>query len=126
MARFTDLDLNFARNPLTGDINTLTDSDAVKASVRHAVLYNFFEKPFKPRFGGNVIAQLFENINPITAINIRDFIIKTVKDNEPRAILRNVNVIPSLDQNAFNVNIEFLVSNSNQPVKLDFSLERLR
>ena len=39
----------------------LKNEDAIKASVKNIVLYNFYEKPFDPFFGGNIIGLLFEN-----------------------------------------------------------------
>ena len=63
MSRFSDLDLDFTLNPISKDVNILRDNEAIKRSVRNIVLYNFLEKPFKPTFGGNVTAQLFENVN---------------------------------------------------------------
>ena len=59
--RFSDIDLNFEINPLTKDVNILKNEDTVKRSVRNIVLTNFGEKKFQPFFGGNVLAQLFEN-----------------------------------------------------------------
>jgi len=126
MARYKDLDLNFNLNPLSRDINVLTDRDAVRRSVRNVVLYNFLEKPFSPTFGGNVRGKLFENINSITALRIKGEIEKAIIDNEPRASLRGVKVAPDLDRNAFDVTIVFNVNNNPAPVKVEISLERIR
>jgi phage baseplate assembly protein W len=53
--RFSDIDLNFDMNPITKDINTLKNEEAVKRSIRNIVLTNFGEKKFQPFFGGDVI-----------------------------------------------------------------------
>ena len=42
--RFSDIDLNFDMNPITKDINTLKNEEAVKRSVRNIVLTNFGRK----------------------------------------------------------------------------------
>ena len=126
MSRFTDIDLNFTRNPITNDVNILRDSEAVRRSVRNIVLYNFLEKPFSPTFGGNVRGKLFENINSITALRIKGEIEKAIIDNEPRVSLRGVKVSPNLDRNAFDVTIVFNVNNNPAPVKVEISLERIR
>ena len=41
---YSDLNLNFTRNPATGDVARLTDIEAVKRSVRNLILkgYNKF------------------------------------------------------------------------------------
>ena len=57
---FKDFDLTFRRNPITNDVNTLKNEEAIKESVKNIVRYNFYEKPFLPNFGGNIIGALFE------------------------------------------------------------------
>ena len=41
---YSDLNLNFTRNPATSDVARLTDVEAVKRSVRNLILTNRFEK----------------------------------------------------------------------------------
>ena len=82
--RFSDIDLNFDVNPLTKDINTLKNEDAVKRSVRNIVLTNFGEKKFQPFFGGDVISRLFENFSPFTSFEIKKAIERSIIRNEPR------------------------------------------
>ena len=62
-----DLDLFFSRKQGSGDVNRITDVEAVKRSVRNLVLPNFYEKPFHPEIGSGVRDMLFENMSPITA-----------------------------------------------------------
>ena len=108
MSRFSDLDLDFTLNPISKDVNILRD------------------KPFKPTFGGNVTAQLFENVNPISALKLKVFVEKAIVENEPRVYLNEVNVVPELDRNAFSVTIKFTPINSPQPIKISVNLERVR
>ena len=44
-----DLDLFFSSKQGSGDVNKITDIEAVKRSVRNLVLTNFYEKPFIQR-----------------------------------------------------------------------------
>ena len=69
---YSDLNLNFTRNPATGDVARLTDIEAVKRSVRNLVLTNQFERPFHPEIGSSVRALLFENVTPLNAILLED------------------------------------------------------
>ena len=126
MSRFSDIDLDFLRNPFTNDVNILTNTDSIKRSVRNLVLYNFFEKPFKPRFGGDTKSKLFENANALTAIDVQEQIISVLSQSEPRVVLNDVIVIPNIDENGFVVTIDFTAVNSPQPIILEFSLERAR
>ena len=43
---YKDLDINFLAHPITGDVTTKTDSDAVKRAVKNIVLTNYYERPF--------------------------------------------------------------------------------
>ena len=126
MTRYKDLDLNFNLNPLSRDINILSGEDAVRRSVRNVVLYNFLEKPFTPRFGGNVIRRLFDQLDPIAVYSVQKQISEAIKQNEPRANLISVDVKPDFDRNSLDVDIVFRVKNSPQPVVLNITLERVR
>ena len=42
---YSDLNLNFTKNPATKDVARLTDVEAVKRSVRNLILTNRFERP---------------------------------------------------------------------------------
>ena len=68
---YKDLDLDFGRNIVTNDVNKLTDVESVKRSVRNLINTNHFERPFHPEIGGNVRALLFENMTPLTALNLQ-------------------------------------------------------
>ena len=61
---FRDFSLTFEKNAVTNDILALKNEAAIKESVKNIVLYNFYEKPFDPFFGGNIIGLLFENSTP--------------------------------------------------------------
>ena len=63
---YKDLNLNFTRNPVTGDVATVTDVNAVKRSIRNLLLTNHYERPFHPEIGSDIPALLFENFGPIT------------------------------------------------------------
>ena len=124
--RFSDIDLNFDLNPITKDINTLKNEEAVKRSVRNIVLTNFGEKKFQPFFGGDVISQLFENITPFTAFEMEKAISKSIINNEPRVESLAVKANTNNDTNSVNVTVRFTLKNSQQPVILSFTLERTR
>ena len=49
---FRDFSLTFEKNAVTNDILALKNEAAIKESVKNIVLYNFYEKPFDPFFGG--------------------------------------------------------------------------
>ena len=45
---FSDLDLNFQRNPITKDVAMKLNEEAVKRSLKNLILLKRYEKPFHP------------------------------------------------------------------------------
>ena len=124
---YSDIDLFFGPKIGSKDISKLTDFAAVKRSVRNLVLTNFYEKPFHPEIGSGVRDVLFEPMTPITAYVLTMKIEEVIENFEPRARLVGVRAMPNLDNNAYDVTIEFYVVNvPTELVNMEILLERLR
>ena len=108
---YKDLNLNFTTNPVTNDVTTLTDVNAVKRSVRNLLLTNHYDRPFHPEIGSNVQALLFENFGPITGNQLSRTIEEMIANFEPRARVETVECFPILDTNTYDVRIYFYVEN---------------
>ena len=125
--RYIDLDLFFKRMIPSGDVNQITDIQAVKRSVRNLVLLNPYEKPFHPEIGSGVRGMLFELMTPFVAAQLTKKIEDVINNFEPRARLVSVRSIPDYDRNAYEVSVEFYVVNApTELVDLTVMLERLR
>ena len=123
---YKDLDLDFQINSATKDIQTLTDIEAVKRSVRNLIKLNHYEKPFKPEIGSNLRAMLFENITPQINHAISKQIDLLIRNYEPRCRLVQLNVQPDVDRNGYRASISFFVVNHPERVEVETFLERLR
>ena len=124
---YSDIDLFFGPKNGSKDVNKVTNFTAVKRSVRNLVLTNFYEKPFHPEIGSGVRDILFEPMTPITAYVLTMKIEEVIENFEPRARLVGVRAQPNLDNNAYNVTIEFYVVNApTELVNMEVLLERLR
>lgn len=128
---YSDLDLDFIAHPTTKDVVKKKGIEAVKRSVRNLVLTNFYDRPFRPAIGSNAQKILFDNINPFTAIFLRDAIEEVITNFEPRVRLLGdqtqsviVNVNP--DNNGYDVRITFTILNTGAPTTINLFLERLR
>jgi len=124
--RFSDLDLSFARNPISHDINILTDEASVKRSLRNLILSNTYDRPFQPELNGNVTAHLFEPMTELTEIRIEKGIRDAISSYEKRVIVQDVVVRGDKDLNSFDITIQFQIRNSQQVSEVQFYLERLR
>lgn len=128
---YRDLDLDFLMHPTTKDVVRKTGTDAIKRSIRNLVLTNYYDRPFRSWIGSNAQKLLFDNINPMTANFLKDAIIETIENFEPRAQLvqdadRGVRVDVDPDGNGYNVRIMFLEVNRGSPVTINLFLERIR
>ena len=123
---YKDLDLDFGRNTVTNDVNKLTDAEAVKRSVRNLINTNHFERPFHPEIGGNVRALLFENMTPLTALNLQRKIEEVLNNFEPRAKITQILADPDIDRNGYRIEIKFYVIGVQNPITVETFLERLR
>lgn len=123
---YSDLDLDFLPNPTTGDVVRKTGYDAIKRSVRNLILTNFYEKPFRPGIGSNAVKLLFDNMSPLTSTFLRDAVFEVIRNYEPRVEVLDVKVGMDFDNNGYNLAIDFVVINRNQPLTVSIFLERIR
>jgi phage baseplate assembly protein W len=123
---YKDLDLNFTIHPVRKDLNRLTDERAVINSIKNLVSTNHYEKPFNPSFGSNLRRLLFENVDNFTSTLIEREIVEVLNNFEPRVTVRTVRVVPTVDENGFNVQLDFYINNLTDPITINFFLERIR
>ena len=115
--------MSFKFNPLSGDLITLKNENAIARAVRNIVLTTPGEKLFDPDFGSSVNEILFENVDEITAVSIQDEIRNCLNNYEPRVDLVDVNVDPNFDENQFDVKITYrIVGIDIPPSQLEFAL----
>ena len=120
---FKDLSMSFKFNPLSGDLITLKNENAIARAVRNIVSTTPGEKLFAPDFWSSVSEILFENVDDITAVSIRDEIRSSLSNYEPRVELIDVEVDPNFDENQFDVLITYrIIGVDIPPSQLEFAL----
>ena len=120
---FKDLSMSFKFNPLSGDLITLKNENAIARAVRNIVSTTPGEKFFNPEFGSSIGEILFENVDDITAVSIQDEIKNCLGNYEPRVELIDVFVDPNFDENQFDVTITYrIIGVDLPPSQLDFAL----
>ena len=122
---YKDIDLTFANKP-SGEIFKKVDAAAVKQAVKNLILTNYFEKPFQPKFGGNLRDMLFDLADDDAEEDIEDRIRHAIGIFEPRAQALNVNATATPDRNSIRVTVEFRVINTQEIVTVSTVLARLR
>ena len=122
---YKDIDLTFANKP-SGEIFKKESAAAVKQAVKNLMLTNHFEKPFQPRFGGNLREMLFDLADDDAEEDIEERIKNAIGVFEPRAQALNVTAIATPDRNSIRVTVEFRVINTQETVTISTVLARLR
>jgi phage baseplate assembly protein W len=123
---YKDLDLNFLLHSDTHDVTKKIDVNSVKQSIETLVLTRFGERAFAPDVGSPVYGLLFEPIDDLTTELIKQSIIQTVTNDEPRCILNDVDVEANPEQNEYDITISYTVVGIPLPVTFTFTLQRLR
>ena len=105
--KFTDISLSFVRNPVTNDILTITNEDAIKKAVINLVRTRIGERFFNSLLGTSVDNSLFELQTPEVA-NFLEIEIKTLlKNYEPRIGVPTVLATYPEESNEINIQISY-------------------
>lgn len=121
-----DLDINFDRNPLSGDVALRKDEEAIKRSLRNLLLYRKGEKPFHPEIYSGIQDMLFELTDPVTVAEMRNRIGNMIKAYEPRVTSAAVEVVDVIDKNEVRITIRFTIRNIQRVFSTTVALKRLR
>ena len=97
-----------------------------KTSIKNLLQTNFYERPFQPRIGSNVKSLLFELATPQTQFNVKEAIIETIENFEPRCRIIDVLVESDEDRHNLNVYITFQAINAERPATFSLVLDRVR
>jgi len=124
---FKDISMTFQANPLNQDLIVLKNENAIARSIRNIVFTVPGEKFFQENFGSRISQSLFENIDEISALEIKDEITESITRFEPRVKLVSVEALPNFDSNAFDVIIVYeVVGIDTPPQQLEFVLQSTR
>ena len=120
---FKDISMSFETNPLNEDLIALKNSSAIARSIRNIVFTQPGEKFFNPDFGSRITESLFENMDEVSALAIRDEIENSITRFEPRVNVIEVKVIPNFEANEMNATIVYeIVGIDVPPQQLEFVL----
>ena len=104
---FKDINLSFKRHPVTNDVVTIRDEDAIKRSVRNIIFTILGEKPFEPNFGSVINESLFDLNTNLSEIRVSDEIQSSLLNYEPRISNIDVTVTVAPDTNEMNCTVQY-------------------
>jgi len=114
---FKDINLSFKRHPVTNDVVTIRNEDAIKRSVRNIIFTILGEKPFEPNFGSVINESLFDLNTNLSEIRVSDEIRSSLLIYEPRIDNVDVNVTIEPDTNEMNCTIQYDITGISAPTQ---------
>jgi len=125
--KFRDISLSFVKHPVTNDIGTFTDEDAVRRSVTNLVRTRLGERFYNDLIGTQVEDSLFEMQSPDMAEVIEDDILLLLENFELRVTNVQVIVKYPADTNELIVQIAYDITGLSFPAQqVEFILQSTR
>lgn len=119
---YKDLSFTFKINPLKKDLAVLKDENAIKRSLLNLFSYRKGEKFFNPSFGSGIPDLLFEPFDLVTGGSIKTEVENLINLYEPRVSLIEVAIDLDESNNAYEVQIVYLIPDSGQVNNVTLSL----
>lgn len=125
--KFRDISLSFTRNPVTNDILSLNDADAIKKSVVNLVRTRIGERFFNSIIGTNVENSVFELQSVPLARSLQIDIETLLQNFEPRIKATSVQVNYPDYSNELNIILSYNIIGLSIPTQtVDFILQPTR
>lgn len=124
--RFSDIDINFSKHPVTDDVVAKYDDQAIKNSIKNLVMTKHYERPFHSEIGSSVSGLLFELPSPGLVAVLRQEITDVITNFEPRVELLSVDISFDPNNHYVFVGILFKILNTERPITLKFTMDRKR
>ena len=109
--------MSFQVNPLTNDLIAIKNTTAIARSLRNLVLTTPGERFFNEGIGSQVNNLLFNNVDDITAVSVRNEIINVIENYEPRVELGDVDVSANIDDYEMDVKLTYKIVGIDVPAQ---------
>lgn len=123
---YSDIDPSMLISSKDSDLFVLENTKAVRRSILNLLLTAYGERLFQPNIGGSLRSLLFEPIDPLTTFEMKDRIINTIRNHEPRVNALVVDVVSNPESNSYQVTVEFSLVFSGERDRVTTVLERIR
>ncbi len=123
---FSDISLSMKRNPVTKDLDEITNEEAVQASILNILATGPYERLFRPDLGAGLKEMLFEPMTNLTATRMENRIRSAVASQEPRVSVKTVTVIPNEEKQLYDIFVTCTILDTTQEVEVSQVLQRGR
>lgn len=100
-----------------------TTQDQTKSNLINFFLTNKGERPFRPNYGANLRADIFQSANQQQYDQLKEKIQFEISQNFPNVVIDNVVIVGSEDLNAITVTITYSINpfGINDEINLTFN-----
>ena len=104
---FKDISLSFTRSPITNDIVTLRNEDAIKKSVVNLCRTRLTDRFFNELLGTSIEDALFELVGEDIGVSLEEEIKTLLTNFEPRIKVTQINIEDDIDENGLYITIRY-------------------
>lgn len=122
---YSDFDISFARNPVTGALARVTNDESIKQSIKNIIMTTRGEWAHHPTLGSKIYHLLFEPLDDDTADTMRDLIDAALR-YEPRAEILETDISVNQAKDGYDMRIVFRTRNTSTPVVFSDFIKRVR
>lgn len=123
---FKDIDLSLTPHPMTKDLISKTNAEAIKRSLRHIFMWRKWDNPFNPESHNHLMDLLFELNTIFTQAAIRSRSEWLIRQYEPRVTVKRLDVIPRDDEAGYDISIYYVINDVRLEDNLNLYLQRVR
>ena len=120
---FSDINLSMKRNPVTKDLDEITNEQAVQASILNILATGPYERLFRPDLGAGLKEMLFEPMTALTAARIEGRIRTAIQQQEPRVTCEVVTVIPNEERQLYDIFVTCTINDTKQEIEVTQTLQ---
>lgn len=110
MAIWKDIDITLKKKN-NGDINDMTNEDAVKNSLENIFRTMRGSRRMLPLFAINIYNYLFEPLDEITALEIGNEIFTAITNWDSRIEILDLLIVPNYDNGSYDISIQYKIKN---------------
>ncbi len=104
---FKDISLSFTRSPITNDVVTLRNEDAIKRSVVNLCRTRLTDRFFNELLGTSIEDALFDLVGEDIGVSLEEEIKTLLTNFEPRIKLTQINIEDDIDENGLYITIRY-------------------
>ena len=106
---YSDIDANFLTDG-SGNLHRVTNEEALAQAVDTLISTFVGSRKFEPEYGTSIPDLVFEPLDEVTAILIRNELRRGLKEYEPRVSARGITVTPDYDNNVYTISLLAIVA----------------